>query len=260
MACQFFDVGNDGLISERREYVFTAWDPTATSDLKALRAAFDTNGDGRLTAADAAFGQFKVMVTKADGSTESKTLAELGITEINLEGDATEITLPDGSKITAQTTFTRSNGSTGTVADTVLVAEAQGHRVVQTASTDAAGTRTVETRAYDAVGTLAYAITSVTSADGLSISNSYDDNGDSVTDRLQTVMTVVNGDGSRTETLVNKLGNSAATAVLANRTVTTTSADGKSVTIQRDTTGGGWFDQRRTTAAPTPPPHTPVMA
>ena len=35
--------------------------------------------------------------------------------------------------------------------------------------------------------------------------------GDAVTDRLQTVMTVVNGDGSRTEPLVNKLGNSAAT-------------------------------------------------
>lgn len=30
--------------------------------------------------------------------------------------------------------------------------------------------------------------------------------GDAVTDRLQTVMTVVNGDGSRTEPLVNKLG------------------------------------------------------
>lgn len=27
MAYQFFDVGNDGLISEKREYVFTAWDP-----------------------------------------------------------------------------------------------------------------------------------------------------------------------------------------------------------------------------------------
>ncbi len=125
-----------------------------------------------------AFGQFKVLVTKPDGSTESKTLAELGITEINLEGDATEITLPDGSRITAQTTFTRSNGTTGTVADTVLMAEADGHHVVQTTTTDAAGTRTVETKAYDAGGNLAYAITSVTSVDGLSISNSYDDNGD----------------------------------------------------------------------------------
>ncbi len=192
------------------------------------------------------FGQFKVLVTKADGSTESKTLSDLGITEINLEGDATEITLPDGSRITAQTTFTRSNGTTGTVADTVLMAEADGHHVVQTTTTDAAGTRTVETKAYDAGGNLAYAITSVTSVDGLSISNSYDDNGDGVVDRLQTVTTVVNGDGSRTETLVNKRGNTVATAVLADRTVTTTSADGTSVTIQRDTTGGGWFDQVET--------------
>ena len=101
-----------------------------------------------------AFGQFKVMVTKPDGSTEAKTLSELGITEINLEGDATEIKLPDGSRITAQTTFTRGNGTTGTVADTVLMAAADGHHAVQTASSDGAGTRTVETKANDAGGTL----------------------------------------------------------------------------------------------------------
>jgi hypothetical protein len=44
---------------------------------------FDTNGDGKLTAADAAFAQFKVLVPNADGSTTVMTLAQLGITEIN---------------------------------------------------------------------------------------------------------------------------------------------------------------------------------
>lgn len=58
----FYDANGDGLISEKREYIFTEWDHTATSDLEALRAAFDSNGDGKLTSADAAFGQFKVMV------------------------------------------------------------------------------------------------------------------------------------------------------------------------------------------------------
>jgi len=67
------------------------WDPTATSDLEALRAVFDTRDDGKLTAADSTFASFKVMVTKADGATEAKTLALLGITEIDLIGDATRI-------------------------------------------------------------------------------------------------------------------------------------------------------------------------
>jgi hypothetical protein len=101
--------------------VFTEWDPTAEDDLAALRSVFDSNGDGKLTAADAAFAQFKVLVTNADGSTTAQTLAQLGIIEINLTADATRIVLPDGSVITGQTTFTRASGTTGTVANTTLV-------------------------------------------------------------------------------------------------------------------------------------------
>lgn len=125
----FFDADGDGALSERREYVFTEWDPTASSDMEALRSYFDTNGDGKLTAADAGFAQFRVLVTNADGTKTSRTLAELGITEINLTEDATRIVLPDGSVIEGQTTFTKSDGSTGTVASTGLVAEAEGYRV-----------------------------------------------------------------------------------------------------------------------------------
>jgi hypothetical protein len=96
-----------------------------------------------------------------------------------------------------------------------------------------------------------YVVTSVTNATGTAIANSYDDNGDGVIDRLQTITKVVNGNGSKTETVVNKAGADAATAILVNRTVTTTSVDNKIVTIERDSAGGGWFDQRevRTTLA-----------
>ncbi|MEZ5751017.1 MAG: hypothetical protein R3D60_03280 [Paracoccaceae bacterium] len=96
----FYDVSGDGAISEKRG-IFTDWDPSATSDLEALRSVFDTNGDGKLTAADSTFGSFKVMVTKADGTTEAKTLSQLGITEIDLRGDATRIELPDDIRHTA---------------------------------------------------------------------------------------------------------------------------------------------------------------
>jgi hypothetical protein len=235
----FYDAGNDGLITEKREYVFTEWDPTATSDLKALKAAFDSNGDGKLTVADADFAKFKVMVTNADGTQQAMTLAELGITEINLNADVALVTLPDGSQITGTATFLM-NGQTRTLADTVLAAEAQGYRVEKTPTVN--GTYTI--KAYDASGNLAYSITNTTSANGLAITNLYDDNGDGVVDRIQTIDTTINATtGERTETVVNKLGNVAATAIIQNKTVTTTSADGKSVTIQRDTSGGGWYDQ-----------------
>jgi Ca2+-binding RTX toxin-like protein len=49
-----------------------------------------------------------------------------------------------------------------------------------------------------------------------------------------------------TETVANRAGADAATAILTSRTVTTTSADGKAVTIERDSLGGGWSDQRET--------------
>jgi hypothetical protein len=113
----FIDADGSGTISDAREYMFTEWDPTANSDMEAIRAKFDTNGDGILSAADADFAKFKVLVTNADGTTSVKTLTELGITSIKLTTDATQIELPDGSVITGQTTFTRANGTTGTAAD-----------------------------------------------------------------------------------------------------------------------------------------------
>lgn len=63
----FFDPDGRNAITEARQYVFTEWAPTAQGDLEAIRQVWDTNGDGKLTAADAEFAKFKVMVTNADG-------------------------------------------------------------------------------------------------------------------------------------------------------------------------------------------------
>jgi hypothetical protein len=239
------DAGLDGrnAITEKRQYVFTEWDPTASSDMEALRSYFDTNGDGKLTSADANFAKFKVLVTNPDGSTTVKTLTQLGITEINLTEDTTRIELPDGSVIEGQTTFTRSNGTTGTVASTSLVAEADGHRVTEVVTTDGSGNRVVTSTAYDAGGEFLYSIRSVATPSGSNITNHCDDDGDGVVDRIQSIDTVTNGNGSKTETVTNKAGADTATAILTGRVVTTTSADGKSVVIDRDSSGGGWFDQ-----------------
>jgi hypothetical protein len=71
----------------------------------------------------------------------AKTLTELCITSINLKADLTDVKYADGSEVTGQTTFTRSDGSTGTVANTVLAADAQGYAV-----TDAANDNVVQFR------------------------------------------------------------------------------------------------------------------
>jgi hypothetical protein len=120
------------------------------------------------------------------------------------------------------------------VADTVLVATAEGHKVVQTVIALGGGDFT--SSGYDASGKLIFTQVSVSNATGSTISNRYDDNGDGVVDRLQTIVTITNGDGSKTETRINSTGSEAATAVMVNRQVTTTSADGKVVRINRDST------------------------
>src|SRR5262245_40409484 len=126
------DVGNDGQITQRNEVVFTDWDATATSDMQALAHVFDTNNSGSLDAGDAQFASFKILVTNADGTTTLKTLAEAGITSINLIPDASRIVLPDGSVIDGQTTFTRSDSTTGKAGTVTLTAEAAGHILSQT--------------------------------------------------------------------------------------------------------------------------------
>jgi ParB-like nuclease family protein len=92
----FYDPDNLGAITEKRQYVFTEWDPTATSDMEALAAYFDSNGDGVLDASDAAFGDFMVMVNDVDGPskklcaqipkhTEYETISEFLITQQHFE-------------------------------------------------------------------------------------------------------------------------------------------------------------------------------
>ncbi|WP_208352882.1 calcium-binding protein [Pseudaestuariivita rosea] len=239
----FYDPDNLGEIVEQRQYIFTEWDPTATSDLEAIRSVFDSNGDGVLDVHDDAFADFKVMVTNADGSTTAQTLTDLGITSINLTGDATHIELSDGSTITGEAEFTFADGSTGTVADMTLAIDPEGRRVQQVEGQDANGNRTLETTAFHEDGSIAYTMSSVFSPDGALVHHAYDDTGDGAIDRLQEIVTINQPDGTSVETVTNWTGADLATAVLVNSTVTTRTVDGSQVTIQRDSTGGGWIDQ-----------------
>src|SRR5439155_960303 len=110
------DRNGDGNISQANQVDFKLWDPTATSDMQALLDVFDTNHNGKLDSGDADWSQFKVLVTNPDGTTQLETLAQLGIASINLTSNNQKIVLPDGSSIQGETTYTRTDGSTGLAA------------------------------------------------------------------------------------------------------------------------------------------------
>ncbi|MES0207312.1 beta strand repeat-containing protein [Mesorhizobium australicum] len=243
-AVLFFDPNNLSKIVDRNQYIFTQWDPTAKDDMQALRDVFDSNGDGVFNALDAKWSQFKVMVTNADGTTTVETLAQAGITSINLTGDATNIQYADGSAITGETTFTKSDGTTGTVAATSLAYDASGHAVSTATNTSTVGgvtTTVITNTGINADGSVGFVNVQTTVVNGSSVTRTttYDDNGDGVIDRKQVIATTVDGSGNTTELWTNY--NSGGTRLSAVQTVT--SADGKTITISRDATGGGWFSQ-----------------
>ncbi|AZG75281.1 DUF4214 domain-containing protein [Methylocystis rosea] len=230
-----YDANNDGKIDQQNEIDFTQWDPTATSDMQALRDVFDSDHDGKLSASDAKFSQFKLIVSNADGTQTLQTLAQAGIASINLIEDQTSRTFADGSSIDGQTSFTRTNGTTGTAATVTLVYDAAGAALRSTTTQNADGSKTIDNKSLNADGSVASERILTTSADGKTKTLSVDLDGDGVIDQIQTSVTVVNANGSKTETVTDK---TAGGAVLARR-ATTTSADGKSITIQTDPDGGG---------------------
>ncbi|WP_288192343.1 hypothetical protein [uncultured Phyllobacterium sp.] len=228
------DTNNDGKINQSNEFVFTEWDKSATGDLEAIRNVFDTNHNGKLDAGDARWAEFKVMV---DGV--MKTLDELGIASIDLTPKGTGQNFADGSAITGTTEFTRTDGTKGKVGDAVLAQDPNGYIIKRTATTNADGTVTEDILAYNKDGSLAFRNLITRSADGNSIRTQFDDDGNGTFDRSQTDNLVIGGDGTRTRTISNLNADGS----LLSRTVTVTSADGKTITTSIDQDGDGRDDQ-----------------
>ncbi|MEW6340291.1 MAG: hypothetical protein AB1704_06380, partial [Pseudomonadota bacterium] len=129
----YFDMQNDG------QSVQTAWmtpgegmlvyDPanpnSATDDADLVSGfaaldALDSNGDGVLNASDSAWSQLRVLVDIGNGQPDQLfTLGQLGISSINLNATAEEVS-QNGNVILANSTFTRTDGSTGDVAGVAL--------------------------------------------------------------------------------------------------------------------------------------------
>jgi hypothetical protein len=253
----FFDPTGQGQLTQANQIVFTDWDPSAASDMQALLDVFDTNHDGSLDAGDADFSRFFVMETNADGTQTAHSLASLGITSINLNANATNIVLPDGSSIDGETTYTTSSGTTGTAATVTFATDPNGYAVTAATTTNADGSVTIRDVAENPDGSVAYQrvlnTLIATTSNGLTTTKTLSNlNSGSVVATLQTDVTVAVTGGATTETLTNYAGGTVlstgaltgagtASAEKLNSTSTTTThgAGNTVVTIVRDQTGGG---------------------
>lgn len=115
------DLDQDRLIDRPEEISFRHYQPGAATDLEGLRA-FDTNGDGKLSALDERFGEFAVWVdANANGVSEPGevvTLAQAGIVEISLASDGRIEEQAGGDVVLfGRARFTRTDGSQGEVGD-----------------------------------------------------------------------------------------------------------------------------------------------
>ncbi|NEK20271.1 hypothetical protein GR257_36520 [Rhizobium leguminosarum] len=231
------DADADNKISRSSEFAFTEWDSSATSDLEALKHIFDTNGNGKLDAGDTQWSKFRVEVNG-----QLVTLESLDITSIDLTPKGSGQAYEDGSAITGTTTFTRADGTTGTVGDAKLANDDAAYIVKTSSVTNIDGSVEKTILAYNKDGSLAFRNVVTTSADGKSVQTRFDDDGNGTFDRSQTNVQTVDASGVQTKVV----SNFNADGSLADRTTTFTSADHLTVTTTVDLDGDGIIDQRQT--------------
>ncbi|WP_197707326.1 VCBS domain-containing protein [Sphingobium sp. LB126] len=121
---------DDGLLAHvvgsGYDIVFSDDAAGAKSDLEGLRLAYDSNGDGKFDANDAAFHEFGVWQDANSNGVvdagEFKSLAAMGIASIDLTADGKGYTAADGDvTVLGEASFTRTDGTKGTVGDVTFL-------------------------------------------------------------------------------------------------------------------------------------------
>jgi hypothetical protein len=117
-----YDVNGDRNVTSAAELVLANYATGATTDLDALRLAFDTNGDGIFSAADAEFARFGVWQDANSNGVvdagEFRTLEEAGIVAINLTSDGKAYTAASGEvHVSGQTSYQLADGTVLAAAD-----------------------------------------------------------------------------------------------------------------------------------------------
>uniref|UniRef100_UPI003D044C46 beta strand repeat-containing protein n=1 Tax=Altererythrobacter sp. TaxID=1872480 RepID=UPI003D044C46 len=114
-----YDANNDGMVTDASEFVFGG---NGLTDLEAIAAKYDDNGDGKLDANDSAYGEFGVWIDAdldaVSDPGEFVSLQDAGIKSIDLVSDGETSSAADGDVAIAGTSsFTMDDGSTGEVSD-----------------------------------------------------------------------------------------------------------------------------------------------
>jgi hypothetical protein len=121
----------DGLVHDNSQYAFAQYATTyrmdalgqarSATDLEGLADAFDSNRDGVFDAHDAQFAEFKVWQDANQNGVsdegEVRSLADWGLTSIQLVSDGVQRTPADGVVEAGRSTATATDGSSVLVAD-----------------------------------------------------------------------------------------------------------------------------------------------
>jgi len=112
------------------DVVFTDDAVGARTDLQGLELAYDSNHDGQLTSADAAWSSFGVWQDANSNGVvdagEFKTLSQAGVTAIGLSTDGQAYSTAGGDVTVLGTgSFTRADGTTAALGDTVFATAAK---------------------------------------------------------------------------------------------------------------------------------------
>ncbi|MBJ7438893.1 MAG: VCBS domain-containing protein [Sphingopyxis sp.] len=117
-----YDFNGDRNVSSAAELVLANYAKGATTDLDALRLAFDTNADGVFSAADAEFGRFGVWQDANSNGVvdagEFRSLEEAGIVAINLTSDGKSYSAAAGDVLVfGETSYQLADGTVLAAAD-----------------------------------------------------------------------------------------------------------------------------------------------
>jgi hypothetical protein len=221
----------------------------------ALQTTTTTDANGAVTVKnkalnpDGSLASETISVTSANGLSRTLSQDIDGDGVIDLIQTETTVVNANGSKVT---TLIDKTGGGVNLDKIVTTTSADGKSITFQRDMDASGTfeqtETLVTAADGSKtniisnvgddGTLLTKISRATSANGLTRTDRFDANGDNVWDTTSTDATVVNANGSRTETVTVTNANSSLRA----KTTIQTSVDGRNETIQFDLDGNGTTD------------------
>lgn len=126
------DLNANGVIDGPEEYAFSWSTPSDDTDMQALAALYDSNGDGILGGQDLRFADFRIWRDlNSDGIGqvgEVTTLNDAAIYEINLQTDHIPVVISNNLS-NGQSDFVRGDGTAGIVADVSLVGIAAGIKI-----------------------------------------------------------------------------------------------------------------------------------